>query len=371
MDMYTPALPYLARDFSMPGDHAQYTITVWFIGALIFQILIGPISDRLGRRPILLLGVMLFAIGSFVCATTDQFSVLMFGRFLQGCTVAIPLVVGYAAVHESFDTPTAMKVIAIMGSITILAPTLGPLAGSLIIYYSNWRFVFWFLGLWALVSAIAMFFKMPETLQTKHPLHFQTVVKGYFKILKNSDFLRFSIPSSLAIASVIIWMIEGPFIIVGEYKHTVLTFGVMQLCIFTMYILGIQKLSSLVDEYNPVYILRAGFAISLLGVILLSIVGIWMPKNIYLITLCLMLFVGGISLCLGPSNRLSIDACENMPMGSRTAMFSTMMNVCAIGGTALITLINNKTLLNMSIAMLIGSLLAFLGSMFFQHPKKV
>ena len=62
MDMYTPALPYLAKDFNMPPDYAQYTVTTWFIGALFLQLFVGPISDRLGRRPILISGILLFVI---------------------------------------------------------------------------------------------------------------------------------------------------------------------------------------------------------------------------------------------------------------------------------------------------------------------
>lgn len=370
MDMYTPALPYLAKDFNMPPDYAQYTVTTWFIGALFLQLFVGPISDRLGRRPILISGILLFVISSLLCATTNQFSILLIARFLQGSTVAIPLVVGYAAVHESFDDKTAMKILAFMGSITILAPALGPLLGAVIIHYSNWRMIFWVLALWSLVSLVFMFFKMPETLTKSHPLHLRTVISGYFKILRNKDFLRFALPLSLSLASLIIWMIESPFIIVETYHRSIMVFGAIQFCIFAVYIFGSQKLSKLLDKYNPISLLRFGFSLTAIGGILLLFVGLFLAENLYLATLCMMIFAGGLSLCLGPSNRLSIAACKGRPMGSRTAMFASVLNLFGAASTILITLMNNKTLLNLSIAMLIGVLFAFMGSVLYQKTDK-
>ena len=142
-DMYLSALPQMAIDFNITQHIAQLTLTAWFLGAASMQLILGPASDQYGRRPVLLLGGLCFVIAAVVSALTTDLTTLLISRFFQGCATCSVVVAGYAAIHELYEHKEAIRVLARMSSITILAPALGPLVGGLILQTVGWRFIFW------------------------------------------------------------------------------------------------------------------------------------------------------------------------------------------------------------------------------------
>ncbi|MFN7097907.1 MAG: MFS transporter, partial [Gammaproteobacteria bacterium] len=125
-DMYLPALPQLANDLHTTNALAQLSLTTWFLGAASMQLILGPISDRYGRKPVLLIGGIFFVIATLICAMTPDMTTMLIARFFQGCAVCSVTVAGYATIHELYDQKAAMKALALMGSITVLAPAFGP-----------------------------------------------------------------------------------------------------------------------------------------------------------------------------------------------------------------------------------------------------
>lgn len=347
MDMYMPALPFLASEFSISQDLAQYTVTSWFLGAVFAQILMGPLSDKFGRRPCLLIGSIIFVVSCYFCATTDNFYILMLARMVQGTTVSLPLVAGYAAIHESFNDKQAMKIIAMMGAITILAPALGPIFGAIIIYMTNWRVIFTILSIWALLSLILMYFKLPETLTESHPLELKRIASNFKNILCNKRFLQHVIPLNFAIMALMIWMIESPFIIIEIYKCSVVTFGLIQFILFSLFICGGQFSRILLEKNNSTnFILHRGFLIILIGCITVIGLSLLWPEKLFVLAAGLSICTFGVAMIFGPANRLAISACSE-PMGVRTAVFSSLMNLFGILGTIIITLLNNGTMLRL------------------------
>lgn len=360
MDLYIPALPTLAGDFGVPQDFAQYTISGWFLGAICTQILIGPLSDKFGRRPCLLIGVCVFIISSFVCATTSNFLVFLAARLCQGMTVSLPIVVGYAAVHETYDDKQAMRIIALMGSITILAPALGPIAGAGIIYFYSWRIIFYLLAAWAVMSLVLIYFKLPETLPESHDLHLGRILTDIKNIMANKRFLSFALPVNCAMMAMIVWMVESPFIIVDTLKFTVITYGIVQLILFSFFILGSHVSRILLSKsYDPKKLLKIGFGIACLGGISTLTTAYLLPISLYPVVACMTLCTFGMALTFGPCNRLAIASCSE-PMGSRTAVFATLMNLFCTSGTILVTFVNDGTMFNLVATVCVGMSLAFI-----------
>ncbi len=151
-DMYLPALPSIANDLQISAHYAQMILTAWFLGTASLQLILGSISDRMGRRPVLLGGGVVFVISTFVCAVTSNIHVLLLACFFQGCSVGTLGTAGYSSIHESFEQRKAIQILAIMGSVTVLAPAFGPLVGGLILNFLNWRWIFGILVIWALVA---------------------------------------------------------------------------------------------------------------------------------------------------------------------------------------------------------------------------
>lgn len=359
MDMYIPCLPILARDFGVDQDYAQYTVTVWFLGLLFLQLIIGPLSDKFGRRKIVVFGIFIYILGSFICSVTHIFSLFMVARFIQGASAAVPLIVGYAAIHESFDNKTAMKLLAIMGSIVVLAPALGPLMGALIIYYFDWRLTFWILTIFSSITMLMIYYKFPETSKERHPLLIKKVMHGYTSILKNKRFLSFAVPMALALASLVIWIIGIPFVVAEYYKYSVIVLGILQLIVFSSFIVGARFLKMLLDKYSPTHVLKIGFSVATLGSVLLLLLAYLVPQYIFVITIGMVISGFGLSFCFGPSNRMAI-ASDNSPMGYRTAVYSIVQNFFMVFGTVLYTFVNSITILNLASCVVVGSILSLM-----------
>ena len=185
-DAYLPALPSMMSDLGLTQALSQSTLSIWFLGSASVQLFVGPLSDRFGRRPVLLLGVLAFILASVVCAIVENFQILLLARFVQGCTVCTTIVGGYASIHESFNGKRAIQIVAIMGCITILAPALGPLFGAYLVHITgHWQWIFYFLAVWVGVVGCFLFYQMPETLKKPIALDLLVNLKSYKTIVIN------------------------------------------------------------------------------------------------------------------------------------------------------------------------------------------
>ena len=162
-DMYLPALPQITTDLFTTVHTAQQTLTVFFLGAASLQLFLGPLSDRLGRRPIFFAGGFIFILSTAFCMLATHIHTLLIARFFQGCAVCFIVTAGYSTIHEIYDHIKAIQILAIMASITVIAPAFGPLLGSLVLHWGSWRWIFGLLLIWACIALLALWFLMPES----------------------------------------------------------------------------------------------------------------------------------------------------------------------------------------------------------------
>ena len=357
-DMYLPSLPAIKRDLNISHDLSQYTLSLWFLGSASMQLFIGPLSDRYGRKIILMIGALCFVLASFICAFTSEIAWMFFGRFIQGCTVCCVIVGGYAAIHETYDNLTAIKIIALMGSIAVLAPAFGPLLGAIILEWSNWRMIFHFLGGMGLISFIWIGLVMPETRKHTVYINFSAILKDYIRIACRPRFLAYTLPFCFLFITSIAWIVESPFIIIETYQKSPLDFGIIQLLVFGSFMIGAQTTRILINERIIMKIIHYGLSIAMLssGVLLLCM---FMKKTeLYYVVGSMMLISFGTSMAYGPLNRLAIDA-GTEPMGRRVAIFSSYMSIFGLLSTLLVTFANDKTIQNLSIIIASGTLISF------------
>lgn len=358
MDMFSVCLGEIATDFVIDQDLSQASVTIWFIGLLIVQLFIGPISDYCGRRPITLLGLWVFFIGSILCMWTTDYNIFLLGRLLQGAATAIPLIVGRAILHETFEHLTTIKIFAIMGSITILAPSLGPLLGALVSYYSNWRNIFVVLSGWSLLVLWLNYQYLFETNQHPHTFCIKDIVLYYWKILLTLRFLQYSLPISLGITGIIIWIVEIPFVMQAYGTYTVITTGLIQLVVFLPCIVSSMIIHKMLNYYSPTVILKCGFSVALLGTMILFGLLCYFG-DIFVALPGVVLFVFGLSLCFGPANRMSI-ATASGPVGYRTAMYSIVQGGVIVIGMYLYSFFNSVSAMNLAVCLVIVALLSWL-----------
>lgn len=355
-DMYLPGLPVLMADLQISKEVAQNTLLYWFLGTASMQLLMGPLSDTYGRKIILLLGAISFTLTSFICALTDHIALFLLARFIQGCAVCAVVVAGYSAVHEFYESKTAIKITATMGSIVILAPAFGPVFGALVIEISHWRTIFYILGLWGTLSVISLLKAVPTTQTEKINLDLKVIAKDYVNIASRKSFLVFTLPFCMLFLALICWVVETPFLLIEHYQKSVIEFGLIQLCVFGFFMLGAQITGRLVHKYEPLQLIKVGLSLALVAAIALAMSSFF-QLPLYLLVGLTMISTLGSAMTFGPLSRLAVEACQE-PMGRRMAIFSSYMSFFGVFATGLISLFKEMTMQHLTSIMLLGIFLA-------------
>src|SRR5579859_5973392 len=167
MDMYLPSLPAIGEALHASTAQVQLTISSYLLGFAAGQILYGPISDRFGRRPVILVALVLYGIGSVFCAVTQSIETLTAVRFLQALGGAGAVVLARAVVRDIHSGVRAGRELSLMGSITAFAPIVAPMIGGVLQTAFGWRATFILLVALAAVASTAAAFLLPETLKKR------------------------------------------------------------------------------------------------------------------------------------------------------------------------------------------------------------
>lgn len=170
IDMYVPAFPVIASALDAPTTSVQLTMTAFLIGLVIGQLAIGPISDSLGRRGLLLGGTAGFIVFSAACIVAPNVGVLIAARFLQGASAAAGMVLARAVITDRFSGRDIPRYFAVLSQILGVAPVAAPVLGGVILSLSSWRTVFIALAVVGVALLIGVLTKVPESLP-KHRRH--------------------------------------------------------------------------------------------------------------------------------------------------------------------------------------------------------
>ena len=173
IDAMLPALPEIATDLGVEDiNDSQFVISVFFAGMALGQMFFGPLSDSVGRRPAILSGFVVFAVGCVLAIVAADFEQMLWGRFLQGIGAAGPRIVSIALVRDQYKGREMARVMSFVMTVFILVPVFAPAVGQLILSLADWRFIFvMFLGL-ALVIGIWFWKRQPETLTKERRIVF-------------------------------------------------------------------------------------------------------------------------------------------------------------------------------------------------------
>lgn len=361
-DAYLPAIPQIASDLGSTHNLALFTFTAWFLGSVVVQLFLGPLSDRYGRRPIILIGGVFFILSNLFCALSTNIVALIVARFMQGMTIPSMIIAGYAAIHESLGREESIKVLARMGSITILAPSLGPLAGAFILTYLNWHWIFIGLGLWGFAAVGMLYLKMPETLpleKREKSIHVKNIMQQYKSVLTNTMFMRHLLAACFLVGGLIAWMIAGTFLIIKSFNHTVIYFGVVQAIIFGCFIIGTLTVKRYMNNDNLSTFLNVGMGLSLIGGVLGTVLGYFFPQLLYSIIIALMLVTIGAGLCFPVLLRLTVES-SDAPMGIRMTIVSGTQMASVVVCSSIMNAIYNGTLLSLGVVVLGFAIVALL-----------
>lgn len=228
VDMYLPSLPDIGRALHASTAQVQMTVSSYLFGFAIGQIVYGPISDRLGRKPVLLAALTLFGFGSIVCAAAQSVETLMAVRFVQAVGGAGAIVLARAIVRDLYTGVRAGHQLSVMGSIMAFAPIVAPVIGGALQISFGWRASFILLAIFAIMTGLATAYLLPETLQrrTSGPISLRSIGNLYYSVLVDRSFLAHLGILTTSYVGLFAWVAGASVVIQGIYGLSPVAFGV-------------------------------------------------------------------------------------------------------------------------------------------------
>jgi len=264
---YTPSLPRIADALGVSYAQAQLTMSVYLAGFAFGQILYGPLSDRFGRRRIILIAISTFLIGSVTCALSTDLRILIVGRLVQALGASAGGIISNAAIRDAFPPESRTRVFIRVNAIFALAPGVGPIAGSLVDHYFGWEANFWLLAVLAVLLLVSLFFAFPETNRHLNLKAIQPgeLFKNYLRLLSHPEYVSVAIIVGLAMAVVYGSLIEAPHLVMIELGYPSRMFAVVAACIVAGFVAGSVLCGWLERHVADVKLIGIGLMIMLAG----------------------------------------------------------------------------------------------------------
>lgn len=283
-DIYCPSLPMIANEFGTDSFWAQLTISINLFGLALASLVYGPLSDSIGRRPVILRGYALYVIGSFSCFAALNISSLLVGRLLQGLGGGVALVVGIAAVKDILNENAFAKTMSRLGMVIAISPGLAPVLGGFIAQAAGWHFVFLALGAVAVFLWVGVMFLFPETKQgQKNPIRLIEYLNDYKSFLTNSGFLAFALIQSLGFAIVMLEASQLPFLYIEQYGVEIQIFGYFFTFAVFVYVLGTVCNQIFIDKLGSDKLLTLGILGQVLSFSLICGLSLLQKENPYFV----------------------------------------------------------------------------------------
>jgi MFS transporter, DHA1 family, multidrug resistance protein len=219
IDMYLPSLPRIAQDYAVSSSVVQLTLTGTLAGLALGQLVIGPLSDSLGRRRPLMAGIVLHMLASLLCLFAPNIVVLGIARSLQGVGAAAAMVVAIAVVGDLFSDSKAATVMSRLMLVLGVAPVIAPSLGAAVLLRFSWHWVFAVLvvlaGLLLLLAALAL----PETLEASHrrPLRVRGIVGTYGELLRDKRFVILVLVAAIGMSGLFAYIAGASFVLQGRH----------------------------------------------------------------------------------------------------------------------------------------------------------
>jgi DHA1 family bicyclomycin/chloramphenicol resistance-like MFS transporter len=219
IDMYLPALPKIADDLSVSSSVAQLTLTGTLAGLALGQLIIGPLSDSLGRRKPLIGGIVLHMLASLLCLFAPNIAVLGIARGLQGVGAAAGMVVAIAVVGDLYKDNVAATVMSRLMLVLGVAPVLAPSLGAAVLLHASWHWVFAALVVAAGALLVMAVLALPETLPVRHrrPLKVTGIARTYVELLRDTRFVMLVLVGALGMSGLFAYIAGASFVLQGRY----------------------------------------------------------------------------------------------------------------------------------------------------------
>lgn len=310
IDLYLPAYPDLAAEFGVAESQVQLTLTACVLGLALGQLLIGPISDRVGRRLPVIVGLALWSVSSLLCAFAPTLMLLTVGRFVQGFVVAAGMVTARAILRDLSHGRDLARAFAKLFLVVGAVPMIAPVVGSFVLQVTTWRGVFVLIAVIGLVMAVVTALVLPETLpaHARRPVPARRLAATYGSLMVDRTFIAPAMMGSLAFAGLFVWINASSFVLQEQYQVSTLAYGLVFALVTAALIVGSQLSSTLTGRFGLLAVIRvapAAAAVVVLGVPASALLLGGVPFAVVLVAVAVAMFCVGVAMPAASAHALS------------------------------------------------------------------
>jgi DHA1 family bicyclomycin/chloramphenicol resistance-like MFS transporter len=272
MSLYTPAMTLLISALHTTEHAVRATITIYLFGFSVAQLICGPLSDRFGRRPVLLVCLSLYVIGSGACAAAPSVSALILGRLVQGIGACGGVALSRVMVVDRFAGNGAARIISLMSLILSIAPAAAPIVGGTLITMTSWRVLFVILAVYGAVL-LGLVWRFPETNERRDPraTKLRSLAVNYAALITSRAFMGQVVLTSLAVGGFYASQSLSPFVLMGRLGLSSQVFGLLTASLMVSYLLGSLVLNRLLKFFAIGRLVLAGALMVLVASLALAL----------------------------------------------------------------------------------------------------
>jgi len=359
IDMYLPAFPAIATELHTSIPNIEFSLSIYFFGMAMGQLFGGPISDAYGRRPMVIIGLIVFGLSSFLLSITPQVETFWILRALQSFGGGIATVNVSATVRDMFDGKESARIFSLIAMVMLMAPLLAPTLGSLVLKFFEWEVIFIFLGIYTLFALGFYLFRFPPIKQKRSKI---TPIQNYKNVLTHKQAMVFIVSQILCTSGMYTYITSSSFIYMEHFHLSAgkfaLFFGVS-----VMILMACGRLNAwLVKRNEPLVLLRFGMTTqSILGVLLF----VFQDGNLYLLFPLISFYIGTLGFIFSNAISLTLEFFPTISASANAIVGVLQYSVGAFMGFVASSM-HDSTLLPitgvMMVVSLCGTLLLLLGS---------
>ena len=337
VDMYLPAMPIMMASLDTDISHMHLTLSTYLVGFSVFHLVCGPLADRIGRKPVLLGGTVLFVAACIGCSGASTVEELMLYRFLQGVGACVGPTIARTIARDVFGPTRAARALSLIAMLMALAPAIAPTLGGVLLLWLPWYFVFIFLALYGVVMLAAVQIFLAESLPTKQSLHPVAIARNYGELMRNPMYLAATFASGMIYAGLLTYLASSSFVYMEMLGVPVQFFGLIFLTSVVGYMLGSALSARLTRNHEPEQVVLYGAGLAAGACTTMLATGSLYPHSVIALVLPMVFYSAGMGLVLPNAMAVALRPFPHIA-GTASALLGFIQMGLSSTATALIGL---------------------------------
>ncbi|MCX7122028.1 MAG: multidrug effflux MFS transporter [Gammaproteobacteria bacterium] len=369
-DVYLPALPTIQNAFHTTEHWMQLSLAIYMFGFSVSHLCYGPISDHVGRRKPLIIGISVCILGSLLCRFASNVDTFVTGRFLQGFGAGAGAVLFLSIMRDAYSGNRLAKISSFLGLSRVVLLACAPLIGSYLLRFFSWRACFTFLLIYAVICLMGSIFMYKETHVNINlaVTHIRYGFKNTWHLLTHSVFLSYTFSVMLAFGGILAWLTTLPFLLQNNVGLTSIQFGWVSAISGLFFIVGGLINALTVERFGFHKMLLIGLSVMFSGSVVMLIFGLIGKIDTLVIMIPVVIYIIGSSFVFSNAYTGAMHSFSEMA-GTAGAIYGFLQILGGAVSSLLMSYMHNYNQTPLAIVLLCSALLAFMILKFFAQSE--